>query len=74
MSTGKEFQLIIKSSHPDEGYEDHDNLDEEVTESPEDIVVESEVEVTQLNEILNTTQSPSTTSQQVHEGIKVLPN
>ncbi|XP_077118915.1 uncharacterized protein LOC143774986 [Ranitomeya variabilis] len=31
---GKEFQLIIKSSHPDEDYEDHDSLGEEVTLSP----------------------------------------
>ncbi|XP_069813976.1 collagen alpha-1(VII) chain-like [Dendropsophus ebraccatus] len=66
-STGKEFQLIIKSSHPDEGYEDHDTLGEEVTESPEDTVARNEIEATQWNETLNTTQSPSTTSQQSHE-------
>ncbi|XP_075715534.1 uncharacterized protein LOC142750416 [Rhinoderma darwinii] len=65
--SGKEFQLIIKSSHPDEGYEDLDNLSEEVTESPEDIVAKNEIEDTQRNKTLNTTQFPSTTSEQIHE-------
>ncbi|XP_075131960.1 uncharacterized protein LOC142204542 [Leptodactylus fuscus] len=65
--TGKEFQLIIKSSHPDEGYEDQDNLGEEVTESPDINLVGNEVQATQWNEALNTTLSPSTISQQINE-------
>ncbi|XP_073510796.1 uncharacterized protein [Phyllobates terribilis] len=65
--SGKEFQLIIKSSHPDEGYEGHDKLDDKVTESPEDIVAENKTQAPYWNETLITTHSPSTTTQQIQE-------
>ncbi|XP_044133070.1 LOW QUALITY PROTEIN: collagen alpha-1(VII) chain-like [Bufo gargarizans] len=64
---GKEFRLIMKSSNLDEGYEDNENVGEEVIESPEGSVTENEIEATQWNETLNTTQSPSTTSPQKQE-------
>ncbi|XP_075199632.1 uncharacterized protein LOC142302455 [Anomaloglossus baeobatrachus] len=65
---GKEFQLIIKSSHPDDGYEEHDNFDEEVmTDSPKDIVAENKTQAPYWTETLSTTHSPSTSTQQVHE-------
>ncbi|KAM8972144.1 uncharacterized protein RCH25_017764 [Pelodytes ibericus] len=59
---GKNYQLIIKSSNPDEGYdEDDDDIEEAVTVSPKDAVVTSEAVLVHWNETLNTTDAPSTT-------------
>ncbi|XP_063786056.1 collagen alpha-1(VII) chain-like [Pseudophryne corroboree] len=63
---GKEFQLIIKSTNPDEGYEEDDQREEEeeVTVSPDYTVSENQTEAMHWNETQSPTPSPSTTFQQ----------
>ncbi|KAM4748923.1 uncharacterized protein WCC33_006332 [Rhinophrynus dorsalis] len=57
---GKDFHLVIKSTNPDEGYDDP--YQEEVTVSPEDILTENEVDDSMYqNETRITTQVPGTT-------------
>ncbi|XP_018108277.1 collagen alpha-1(VII) chain isoform X2 [Xenopus laevis] len=61
---GKDFHLVIKSSLPDEDYEDPDQHESPVTAPPQDIVTEN-VEVEMYGNVtLNSTSSPDTVVQQ----------
>ncbi|KAE8616744.1 hypothetical protein XENTR_v10008878 [Xenopus tropicalis] len=62
---GKDFHLVIKSSLPDEEYEDPDLNESPVTAPPQDIVTENDVVVEAYGNVtLNSTLTPDTEVQQ----------
>ncbi|XP_068129719.1 collagen alpha-1(VII) chain-like [Hyperolius riggenbachi] len=68
--TGKDFQLIVKSVSPDEGYEDPEPVGEDVTVPSVNTEIGNSVENTYRNETVTmtaTTQFPSTISEYKYE-------
>ncbi|KAM5172043.1 uncharacterized protein ACMZJ9_004893 [Mantella aurantiaca] len=65
---GKEFQLIVKSVDPDEGYDDSDHIEDEVTIAPVYTATRNTEENAYRNETAATTEYPSTTSEPKYKG------